>query len=262
MPDVSGPFDTAAYAQSSWYRDQGWWEPSAVQGAPNPGAGAGDLAWSSNGLTSSIALGRAHVRGAYYERTSTAYTYTHPANTNANPRIDTVVLRRDLAAKAVTLAVLQGTPAATPTAVALTQVDTGVWEFPLFDVTVPANSGTVLAAADRRVFLDPATGLLDTGWRSLTLNSPTVSGGGGSRYRTRGGVTEVRVESTYNGAYNTNFVLCTLPPGSRPFHPVYGTGVAYGGTPVSMLVNSNGDVATAAGFTATGVIFCATFESA
>jgi hypothetical protein len=142
--------------QAGWFRDRGYREQDGVPAAAGAVAAtpaAGELGLTTNGLTGSLQLGRAHVRGAYYERTGSAWAYTHPTNTNANPRIDTYVIRRDLAAGTCVPAVLQGTPAATPAAVALTQVEDGVWEFPLHDVTVPSNSGTVLTVADRRRFL-------------------------------------------------------------------------------------------------------------
>lgn len=156
MPDVSGPFDGSAFAQTPWYRDRGYLEPSGVQGTPAANAGSGDLAMTTAGLTSSLALGRAHVRGAAYERTGSAWTYAHPANTDpTNYRLDRVVLRRDLVAKTVVPAVLQGTPSPAPVGVALTTVEDGVWEELLHEVQVPPASGTVLSVFDRRQWLAP-----------------------------------------------------------------------------------------------------------
>lgn len=156
MPDVSGPFDTASFLQAQWFRDRGYLDPSGVYGTPAATAAAGDLGLTLNGLTSSLTLGRAHVRGAYYERTGTTSDYTHPANTAGTVRIDRVVLRRSLTAKTVVPAVVQGTAGAGLPA--LTQVEDGVWEQPLHAVTVPINSGTVLTVADERSWIDPATG--------------------------------------------------------------------------------------------------------
>lgn len=257
MPDVSGPFDSAAFAQSSWYRDRGYLEPSGVQGAPTGTLGGGDLGWSSNGLTSSLAIGRAHVRGAYYERTSTAYTYTHPANTTANPRIDTIALRRDLAAKTVVPAVLQGTPAASPSAVALTQVDNGVWEEALFDVTVPANSGTVLTAVDRRQNI--VAGQPDSGWSAMGLTNPLT---GFAAWRRKSGVVDVHCDLSYNGAYSVNFVMMNVPAGARPQWPRRIVGMTYGGAPFFAFLNTNGDLAVAVAATASGVWLDFTYTSA
>jgi hypothetical protein len=164
VPDASGPFDTASFGQGPWFRDRGYLEPSGLPGPPAATTAAGDLPLSVNGLTVSVGLGRAHVRGAYYERTGTAWTATVAANTNPTlNRVDRIVLRRDLTAKTVVPVMLQGTPAATPTATALTQVENGVWEQPLYQFTVPANSGTTLAnIVDERRWIDPGTGRLVT----------------------------------------------------------------------------------------------------
>src|SRR5690242_9588896 len=138
MPDVYGPFDTVTWMQSPWYRDAWARSVSGVYGTSFGSASAGDLGLTVSGLTITMALGRAHVRGAGYERTGTAFSYAVPANTNATlARIDRLVLRRDLAAKTVTPTFLQGTPAATPAAPALTQSDdpavsSGQWDLPLF----------------------------------------------------------------------------------------------------------------------------------
>ena len=148
MPDVSGPFDGSSFGQGPYFRDRGYLEPSGVYGSGAASPSVGDLGLSTAGLVSTLALGRAHVRGAAYERTGTAWTYSHPVNTNANPRIDRVVLRRDLATKTVVPAVLQGTPGVTPAVPALTEVENGVWEVGLHRVTVPGSSGTVLTVAD------------------------------------------------------------------------------------------------------------------
>jgi hypothetical protein len=164
VPDASGPFDTASFGQGPWFRDRGYLEPSGLPGPPPATTAAGDLPLSVNGLTVSVGLGRAHVRGAYYERTGTAWTVTVAANTNpTNNRVDRVVLRRDLAAKTVTPVMLQGTPASTPTAPALTQVENGVWEQPLYQFTVPSNSGTTIAnIVDERRWIDQGAGRLIT----------------------------------------------------------------------------------------------------
>lgn len=235
MPDLSGPFAAAAFLQGPWYRDRGYMEPSGVQGAPQSSVAAGDLGWSSSGLTSSLALGRAHVRGAYYERTATAWTYTHPANTNTNPRIDRIVLRRDLTlgTPVVAPAVLQGTPAASPTALPLTQVEDGIWEVGLQQVTVPPNSGTVLAAVDERRWVSP-DGTLDSGWINTAAPGGVLGvGSGGSKYRVRAGWCALRsnFSVTPTTAIPNGQGFITLPPEARPTFAIAGPlAIAYGGT--------------------------------
>jgi chitodextrinase len=149
MPDVFGPFDTATWGQGPWFRDAWARSSGGVQGLTFGTPSSGDLGLTVSGLTVTMGLGRANVRGAGYERTGTAWSYTVPANTSTNPRIDRLVLRRDLAARTVVPLVLQGTPAASPVAPALQQVEDGVWDLPLFAFTVPPNSGA------------PVTGIVD-----------------------------------------------------------------------------------------------------
>lgn len=161
MPDVSGPFDGATFAQAPYYRDRGYLEPSGVQGPPATTAAGGDLGLTAAGFALTMALGRAHVRGAAYERTGTAWTNTVAANTSAaGPRNDLLVLRRDLTAKTVTPTYLSGTAAATPTDPALTQVENGQWDMPLFRVQAPPSSGTPLVITDLRRWIDPNTAQL------------------------------------------------------------------------------------------------------
>jgi hypothetical protein len=75
-----------------------------------------------------------------------------PTNTSSNPRVDRLVLRRDLVARTVVPTVLQGTPAASPEPPALTQTDDGLWDLPLHRFTVPANSGApITGAVDERL---------------------------------------------------------------------------------------------------------------
>lgn len=144
MPDLSGPFDVATWMQDRWYRDAHARAASGVFGTRFGDPALGDLPLTVAGLTISMGLGRAHVRGAGYERTGTAWSYDVPPNTDPNPRIDRLVLRRDLATGTVAPLVLQGAPAASPVAPALSQVEDGAWDLPLFRFTVPANSGAPL----------------------------------------------------------------------------------------------------------------------
>jgi hypothetical protein len=95
-----------------------------------------------NGTSVSIQPGRALVGGFYYQLTASA-TVTIAANTGATGRIDVIVLRANLTNSSVNLDVVQGQPAASPKAPALTKTYGGVWEMPLHQVTVPANSGTL-----------------------------------------------------------------------------------------------------------------------
>jgi hypothetical protein len=174
MPDLAGPFDGSTFGQAPYYRDRGPLEPSAVFGPPALTAAAGDLGLTAAGFALTMALGRARVRGAAYERTGTAWSYTVPANTSsAGPRRDLLVLRRDLVAKTVVPTYLQGTAAASPADPAITQNEDGTYDLPLFRVQAPASSGTPLVITDLRRWFGSRT------WVALPLvNGATALGAG------------------------------------------------------------------------------------
>lgn len=109
----------------------------------------------SSGLNVKVAAGFAVVNGVAFNSTAVE-PLTIAANTSGNPRIDTIVLRRDPSAGSiVTLVVKQGSPGATPAPVTLTQSTTGVWEEALADVAVANNAATITSAnvSDRRRYL-------------------------------------------------------------------------------------------------------------
>jgi len=113
------------------------------------------------------------------------------ANASGNPRIDSVILRKDTAAQTVRAVVKQGTPAATPVAPTLTQT-AGTWETPIADISV-ANGFVSLAqstiqptAAPRNqsdglyhVALNNSGGTLKTGdvviWDTTTQRAVTTT---------------------------------------------------------------------------------------
>lgn len=97
--------------------------------------------------TSSVDVlsGSALVQGIAYINTATV-AFVIAANVSGNPRIDTVVLRADYALQTVRLAVLQGTPAASPAVPTLTQTTNVLWEIPLADIAVANGFGTITNA--------------------------------------------------------------------------------------------------------------------
>jgi hypothetical protein len=98
-----------------------------------------------SGLVSKVKTGRGRVQGQFYENTSTEVVLAHASNSSGNPRIDRVVLRNTFGTSVV-LAVLQGTPAGSPVAPALTQ-NTAIWEISLAQIAV-ANSATNITLAN------------------------------------------------------------------------------------------------------------------
>lgn len=87
--------------------------------------------------------GAALVRGIAYINTAIE-SFPVAVNASGNPRIDTIVVRADYALQTCRLAILTGTPAASPVSPTLTQTPNVLWEIPIADVAV-ANGFTVLA---------------------------------------------------------------------------------------------------------------------
>lgn len=119
--------------------------PSGVVGSPGdttvitaPGSGTRIV---------TVRLGKyALVRGhMWYSGTSDVNLSSLASNSSGNPRIDLVVLRYTRSSGAVNVAVITGTPAASPTAPALTQSlgTSSVFEIPLAEVTVASGATTI-----------------------------------------------------------------------------------------------------------------------
>lgn len=101
-----------------------------------------------------VLAGSALVQGVLYISTATV-SFVIAANSSGNPRIDTVILRADYALQTVRLMVLQGTPAASPSAPALTQSTNVMWDIPLADIAV-ANAFVSITNANITRRAEPA----------------------------------------------------------------------------------------------------------
>jgi hypothetical protein len=114
----------------------------------------------SSGMNVKVKTGQALVRGHYYDSTAQE-TLTIAAADLSNPRIDVVVLRLDPSVNSIVLAVVEGTPAGSPTAPALTQTTGAIYEFPLAEVLVDAAAATIAPAkvTDLRYLFTPWTGV-------------------------------------------------------------------------------------------------------
>jgi hypothetical protein len=106
----------------------------------------------STGMQVKVKSGAANVLGIYFDSDAEEILAIAAANAD-NPRIDRIIVRLDLPADNIDLAVLQGTPAASPTAPALTQNNTR-WEISLAQVYVGANVSTIAAVnvTDERIY--------------------------------------------------------------------------------------------------------------
>ena len=96
----------------------------------------------ADGMNVTVGKGNALIEGRFaYLDTPETLTF---APSEGNPRIDTVVLRRDLSSDVnyIVADIVKGTAAASPGRPALTR-DGTVWELGLADVLIPANSTAV-----------------------------------------------------------------------------------------------------------------------
>ena len=105
---------------------------------------------TGSGMTVNVATGRAWLKGHYVE-SDAIEARSIDGSDPTNPRIDRVVVRATYSQPgvpgAVALAVLKGTPAASPAAPALTQNTTTMWEIALAQVLIDA--GAVVVAANK-----------------------------------------------------------------------------------------------------------------
>lgn len=96
-----------------------------------------------SGLAVSIAAGGAWINGYRYENTDALNLPLTTAN-GSNPRIDRVVVRLSKVSRNIQLAVVTGTPTATPAAPALTRTS-DVYELGIADVLIPAAATSIVA---------------------------------------------------------------------------------------------------------------------
>lgn len=94
-----------------------------------------------NGLAVSVAAGSAWINGYRYENTDDLNLPLTTAN-GSNPRIDRIVVRLSQVSRNIQLAIIDGTPAATPSAPALTRTS-DVYELGIADVLIPAAATSI-----------------------------------------------------------------------------------------------------------------------
>lgn len=169
MTETSAPWGGTTLGDAGPYTDQDWakiWREAFNSSDSDSGVLVGTGTAPDPGLTVQatgpasasvdITAGSALVQGTWYN-TDANVNKTIGANASGNPRIDTVVLRKDFATQTVRLAVLPGTPAGSPVPPALTQTDGVTWEMPLADVAV-ANGFATITNADITPRAIPANG--------------------------------------------------------------------------------------------------------
>lgn len=165
MAQTSWPFDNADTTEGQFSQLFRRLQNSGVSGSPS--TTDVKVTGDSTGMNVKVAAGYAIVRGhAYYN--SSQFTLTI-GTASASPRIDSVVLRLDPTANTIVLAVVAGTPAASPVAPTLTQTDEGTYELAIAQVAVGASVSTISAGnvTDIRPFLGTQFG------RWITATRPT-----------------------------------------------------------------------------------------
>lgn len=149
-PGDAGPY-SAAHWQTIWQNIIGWGGLRANVGVflgsgTQPNEGLRVQAQNPASTSIDVLTGAALVQGIAYMNTATV-AFAIAANSSGNDRIDTVVVQADYALQTARLAVLQGTPAASPSPPSLTQSANTLWEIPVADIAV-ANGFTSITQAN------------------------------------------------------------------------------------------------------------------
>jgi hypothetical protein len=159
MAKTSWPFASQATTETQFSQLFSAMGEFGVAGQPSDTALK--VTGDSTGMNVKVAAGFALVRGfAFYSTAQETLTVSASAT---SPRIDLVVLRLDPSVDSVDLAVVAGTPAATPVAPSLTQntaANGGVYELEIGRILVGANVITIspTAVTDTRPFLGTPVG--------------------------------------------------------------------------------------------------------
>ena len=208
MTQSSWPFENADTTETQYSYLFDRLKSSGVAGFPTDTAL--QVTGDSSGMNVKVAVGFAIVRGFMYQ--SDAIVTNTITASSSNPRIDLVVLRLDPSANSIVQAVVAGTPAATPSAPALTQTTTGIYELEIGRVTVPALASVISAGnvSDTRPCLSHGVGIWTTTQRPA---SPSV---GRLGWSTTNNVLEVYNGSAWVEAAPNNINAATITSGTIP----------------------------------------------
>lgn len=174
----------------------------------------------STGMQCKVKTGSAYIQGFFYKNDPTEVVLAIATANSSNPRIDRIVLQMDKSANSVVLAVLQGVPAVSPVAPALTQNNTR-WEISLAQVLVGASVSTIAAGnvTDERNFAKNANAI-QVGFTDLVLQNGWTNYGNGfanAGYRINEiGELELRGRIK-GGTVTTAVVLSSVPIAARPY---------------------------------------------
>lgn len=171
MAQISYPFETQDTTETQY---SALFSKLQTTGVDGDTAGTILKVSANTGMQLNVATGFAIIRGFAYE--NTAVESLTLATGNTQPRIDLVILRLDPSANSIVLAVKQGTPAASPSAPALTQNAGAVWELPLAQIAVAANTTAIGPSdiTDVRRFLGTQVGTWTTTTRPTSATAGTL----------------------------------------------------------------------------------------
>jgi hypothetical protein len=151
MAQLSWPFENQDTTETEYSQLFTRLQNTGVSGSPS----TTDLKVfaDSTGMQIKVPTGFAIIRGHMYQNTAQETLALSAAA--SNPRIDLVVLRLDPSANSILLAVIEGTPAVSPVAPAITETQDAVFELEISRVTIPASATTISAGnvSDTRIFL-------------------------------------------------------------------------------------------------------------
>ncbi|MFI9202637.1 hypothetical protein [Streptomyces sp. NPDC053048] len=150
MAEISYPFNadnanggSAVVGQAQWQQMATMWGGDRVDFQLT--GTSGQLPFDArivNGRSVEVTPGKAWVGGFYYQLTA-AMSVTIAPNPTDRARRDLIVLQADIAKSSVNLAVLPGTPSATPVAPQPRRQPGGLWEMPLYEVHAAARDASI-----------------------------------------------------------------------------------------------------------------------
>lgn len=210
MAQSAWPFeniDTSETQFSQWARNIG----EGVKGT----SGGTELKvfGDSTGMQVKVPAGYAMVRGHYYSNTAQE-TLTIAAAHATLARIDSVVLQLDPSANTILLVVKTGTAASSPSAPALVQTDSGVYEIRLANVAVAAAATTITSGnvTDTRTFIGPApitslsSAVITTASTDKSANYTLVAGDKNTYIRSTGSAITITVPDVLADGESVNFI--------------------------------------------------------
>lgn len=208
MAQSAWPFeniDTSETQFSQWARNIGEGVKGSSSGTELKPYG------DSSGMQVKVPSGFAMVRGHYYSST-TEETLTIATAHATLARIDSVVLQLDPAENTILLVVKTGTAASTPSAPALVQTDSGIYEIRLANVAVAAAASTISAGnvTDTRTFLGAlsavSSAIITTASTDKSANYTLVAGDKNTFIRSTGSAITITVPDVLADGESIQFI--------------------------------------------------------